>query len=585
MAGDATQASRFRGFLPNFRGNSDSSNKGTQQASLFGLRRNTPPPEQQQKQPEQTQLYKGPLVRIRGDAELKALVDEAILKTEQRYLDVDQYTPWQMMHGLLALRGDYKLIKNGKLISAVDYISDKAMYRGEYYFEKTPNGGRSHPFSVPYAFEGHINQFPALMSMTGLPLDHQFKVQNGTITVADIVKNAQMTANTNEEISWTLWFLTQYIDQDTSWTNQSGQQWSMAGLVRLQNQDSVVNAPCGGSHGLYAIAFARNAYVKQHGRLGGVWLESDFKLRNHIELARQLQNGDGSFSSNWLKGRGFTNDFQERIQYSGHSLEWLMMALPQSRLKEDWVRRGVQSVAQDLIHNATQPAECGPMYHALHSLVLYRERAYPESQAPKVEPPKVETPKVETPEVKMPEVQTPEPMPVTPEVVQPMTVPMPVVEQPAPVAPEVPMPTVDMEKPSATSEGDESAIDTPDDEPVVAPSENPFASMVPAHKLPTPVLSESPLPALAKPEAMTSSDTPKSKVQNDRPLLFLVNPESVDTPMDDSDSPIRIGKSAQAIEPIEDDDRPILPTLVADPVAPAPRSANTEEDFPLPMTK
>src|SRR5690606_36970648 len=134
-----------------------------------------------------------------------------------------------------------------------------------------------------------------------------------------------------------------------------------------------------GTHGLFAIAFARNAYIKQNGQLRGVWLQAEYKLRQHIELARQLQNPDGSFSTQWFRGRGFSYDFQERLKYSGHMLEWLMMALPHRRLDEVWVRRAIQNVASDLIRSANSPVECGPLYHALHAIKLYRERITPDT--------------------------------------------------------------------------------------------------------------------------------------------------------------------------------------------------------------
>ena len=341
----------------------------------------------QQQREQETTIRKQPTTHItpsqvRSTSVLKRdqlidLVEEAVTKTSRRYLDVDQYTPWQIMHGVLALRGDYRLRSRGRLISGIDFISSGPKFRGEYWWQKTSFGGRGHPYSVPYHFEGHINQFPALLSMAALPMDHKLVARGGTITVGDIVRNAQRTVNTNEEISWTLWLLTQYIKQDAQWVNAQGQKWSMESLVRLQVADGVDNAPCGGTHGLFALAFSRNAYIRQNGQLRGVWVNSEYKLRKHIELARQLQNPDGSFSTNWFKGRGFTYDFKERIKTSGHMLEWLMMALPASRLDEPWVRRGIQAVANDLIRNATAPAECGPMYHAVHALVLYMERVAP----------------------------------------------------------------------------------------------------------------------------------------------------------------------------------------------------------------
>jgi hypothetical protein len=60
-----------------------------------------------------------------------------------------------------------------------------------------------------------------------------------------------------------------------------------------------------------------------------------------------------------------------------------MMALPQSRLNEEWVQRGITNVARDLIVNRNTEADCGPLFHALHSLVLYRQRTVPGYEEPK----------------------------------------------------------------------------------------------------------------------------------------------------------------------------------------------------------
>src|SRR5690606_3110055 len=116
-----------------------------------------------------------------GD-QLLALVEDAIVRTERRYLHVDEYTPWQIMHGVLALRGDYKLKSKEGLVSAIDFISSGPMFRGEPWFQKTAYGGRAHPCNIPYHFEGHVNQFPALLAMSGLPHDHQIKTPDGPIT-------------------------------------------------------------------------------------------------------------------------------------------------------------------------------------------------------------------------------------------------------------------------------------------------------------------------------------------------------------------------------------------------------------------
>ncbi|REJ75844.1 MAG: hypothetical protein DWQ34_20835 [Planctomycetota bacterium] len=317
---------------------------------------------------------------------LLELVDEAILRTRMRYLDRDQHTPWQIMHGILALRQDYEIKAEGERISAIDWISDGATYQGEHWFEATPYGGRGHPFSVPYAFEGHVNQFLAILTMSNLPLDHEFRVKdNQVVTMADMVRHAQMFTNSNEETTWTLWFLTRYLEPEAQWTNRNGEAWSIERLVQIQTRSPVVKAPCGGTHQLFALSLSRNAYMLEHGRLRGAWLEADQKIQSHIAAAQSMQNSDGSFSTAFFKGRGFSYEFNERIKSSGHMLEWLMVALPERRLEETWVKRAVESVARDLVVNSNQPADCGPLYHALHALVLYRERVG--DTPPTVEPP------------------------------------------------------------------------------------------------------------------------------------------------------------------------------------------------------
>lgn len=310
---------------------------------------------------------------------LNELVDRAITTTSNRFLDAQVHTPWQIIHGLLALRQDYIIKDNGVPVNAVEWISNGATFRGAPWFEVTRHGGRAHPYNgTPYEFEGHVNQFLAVLSMCQLPLDHEFQAAGGQkITMQQMVDHAKMAVSSHVEITWTLWFLTQYLDQDEEWFNEANEPWSMERLVRMQLDDSPYDSPCGGTHGMFALAYARNSYLKKHGELRGVWLEADQKLQRYLYASQRMQNRDGSFATNWFKSTGYSAEFNERVKYSGHMLEWIVVALPKSRLSEQWVRTGVQTLCYDMIRNSHAPAECGPLYHALHALVLYREQVNP----------------------------------------------------------------------------------------------------------------------------------------------------------------------------------------------------------------
>lgn len=304
-------------------------------------------------------------------------VDEAIETSVRRYLDANVHTPWQIIHGILALRHDYELKLNGERVSALGWIANDPVFRGEHWFEKTPTGGRAHPYSQAYAFEGHANQFLAYLTMSDLPREHQFKTANGIITIDDMVRHAQATTSNRDEPTWTLWALAHYLTPDSQWTNQQGEAWSIEKLVQLQTKASVYSAACGGTHGLFALSYARNSYIHSGQPLRGVWLEADQKIRRYIQEARTLQNSDGMFSASYFQGRKSANDFEGRVGPAGHTLEFLMMGLTEDRLKEDWVRRGVWAISKELIDRKREPIECAALYHALDALVIYRDRVNP----------------------------------------------------------------------------------------------------------------------------------------------------------------------------------------------------------------
>jgi hypothetical protein len=212
------------------------------------------------------------------------------------------------------------------------------------------------------------------MTMANIPLEYEVKTPTKVITIRDIINDAKMQVHEGVEITWTLWALSHYEEPDAQWFNAAGEPWSIERLVRLQINEPVTSGACGGCHGLFALAYARNMYLSTGKPLRGVWFEADQKIKQYIQLAQALQNSDGSFSTKHFVGPEYSDDFATRIATSGHQLEWLMIALPQSKLKEQWVRNGIANVARDLVNNRHVASDCGPLFHGMHALVVYRQR-------------------------------------------------------------------------------------------------------------------------------------------------------------------------------------------------------------------
>ena len=317
-------------------------------------------------------------------------VDRAIDVSSRRFLTIEHHSPWQILHGVLALRQNFVINqpggKPGERVRALDWITRGASYRGTPLFRRTAYGAEAQPFTQPYEFEGHPNQFLAILTMSRLPAEHQFAVAGSPdqqkVSIAELVKHAQARVNDLEEITWTLWALSHYLPPEARWMNAAGEPWSIERLVQIQTSEDPDDAACGGTHGLYALTYARNRYRDANkGQVRGAWLEADQKIRRHIEEARIYQNEDGTFSASYFLGPHQSHQFQERIETSGHTLEWLVQAASDQQLRSDWMRRAVAAMAGDLIRHSDTTVQCGPLYHALHGLVLYRERTRPTTAA------------------------------------------------------------------------------------------------------------------------------------------------------------------------------------------------------------
>lgn len=330
--------------------------------------------------PQVIQQAKDPLVK---------LVYETREAQRRRLLSTSEHTPWQIMHGMLALREDFLIRHNGQPVSCLEWIKDGPIFQNESWFEKTQvrvlkgrgsnnfemvTVGRGHPYNQPYAFEGHINQFVAILSMSGVPLETQFNTPQGPVSMRDMLSYARLTVNEKEEVTWTLWALSRYLPSDAEWVNAQGEKWSIERLVKVEVGKSLQGAPCGGTHGLFALAHARNVYLRSGKPLVGVWLEAEHKIQRYIQTARMQQNSNGTLSSNYFRGREYKQDFDKRMASSGHLLEFLMMALPSRELNAPWVRRAIEATANDLMVNRKSFVSCSPLYHATSALSIYLDR-------------------------------------------------------------------------------------------------------------------------------------------------------------------------------------------------------------------
>ena len=110
--------------------------------------------------------------------------------------------------------------------------------------------------------------------------------------------------------------------------------------------------------------------------MDGQWLRAKKFLDKYHKYAISLKNRDGSFSTNWLKGRDASGDIDRRIQTSGHILEWLVFSLPENELTDPRLVHAVNYLSTVMLNYRQKDWEIGPRGHALRALALYNERVF-----------------------------------------------------------------------------------------------------------------------------------------------------------------------------------------------------------------
>lgn len=327
-----------------------------------------------------------------NDEQLKALLDDVISFNQQRYMNTVDHGAWQILHGVLAYGYDTYVYADGKLVGALQYGLDGGHIDG-FTFRPGTHGLDSILEAGSKRGQGHDDQWLAIMAAANVPIDATIVVDGQKYTVKDLVTEAQWGLYEGAEASWTLSSLNKYLinsleDYDKTWKARDGGDWSVARIVEMEAGFDLNQSACGGTHRLMSLTGALNKYKSLGGPIEGGWLLAQQVIDGAVQRFREFQNlQDGSFSTNYLIRPGITTDIARRINTTGHTVEFLVQALPQERLREPWLVRGVVALCEMLQLTEGLAVECGSLYHALHGLVIYRERLY--GKWPRFTPPEL----------------------------------------------------------------------------------------------------------------------------------------------------------------------------------------------------
>lgn len=305
---------------------------------------------------------------------LRDRAERAIDATTRRYLSTNDHDPWQIVHGIKAFGWQFELkdSRTNQKVNAIDFLfGDSPGSRSVFVPGELGLKVRSGP-----GLEGHPNQFLSAIAQAGTPLDHPISVGGRRYTLEDLLKQSQYDYYRGQESSWTLIAFSTYMFPDETWSNRQGETFGIEDLVAQEVAVEPTKAACGGTHNLYALAYALNRHREEGGAVTDAWQRAEDKLERYYRMTQTLQNEDGYCSANFYAGPGHSSDPTTQLNTTGHTLEWLTIYLSSRELEADWAARAIDALLRSFERTSDQPVECGSLYHATRAIVQYRQGVF-----------------------------------------------------------------------------------------------------------------------------------------------------------------------------------------------------------------
>jgi len=322
-----------------------------------------------------------------GADSLQKALDFALDEGFRRRLSVAEHGAWQVLHGVLAYGLPWEFETPEGRLPAMSYLQAGGGLAG---FVPSPGDLLGEPRRRGYRFEleagsmtgqGHRDQWLAILSQTTLDTTAVFRAGKNEFMLDDLVQQAlwDVPRNVEQEFSWTLIGVTAHRPTDFSWTARDGDQWTVERLLEAELQQSLESAACGGTHRLIGLSLAIDQHRRKGGLIRGVWVKVEDVLAQATAMAEEYQNGDGSFSTTFLFRHGWSPDLGDVLRTTGHVFEFLSMSLETGALSQRWVEAAAGRLCSILKASEGIPLECGALYHALHGMLIYRQRRFPDS--------------------------------------------------------------------------------------------------------------------------------------------------------------------------------------------------------------
>jgi hypothetical protein len=301
-------------------------------------------------------------------------------------LNSRDHNAWEMMHAIIGYGVRSQIHRDGPhgpAASTIGWLCYNFPCKGERML--TVEQGRV-DVRRGVGVQGHPGQFLAILAQSRVQTSYPIMCNGKRFTVADLIESEKRGCKTGMELTFKLISMSHYLDSDETWKNEAGEEWSISRLIHEEIKAPINGAACGGTHRLMGLSYAARKRAQQGQPIDGEFRRAKNYTDEFHRYTLSLQNGDGSFSTEWFKEAGARADVNRRLQTSGHILEWLAFSLPEEELTEPRMVKAVNYLAGILVASPQREWEIGPLGHAMHSLVIYDERVFRARELPEQMP-------------------------------------------------------------------------------------------------------------------------------------------------------------------------------------------------------
>jgi hypothetical protein len=258
-------------------------------------------------------------------------------------------------------------------VNAIGWLCWNGTCRGQRLFDFATGKLQTH---LGPGVQGHDGQFLAMLAQSRVQTNYPMRVDGRDLTIMDLIEHEKLTCHSGTELTFKLIGLAHYLDSEAEWKNENGETWNISRLIKEELAQNVIGAACGGTHRMMGFTYAVQKREKEGKPLTGQWKRAKIFLDDYFEYTYYLQNSDGSFSTDFFRGRNDYGDINRRIETTGHILEWFVASLPSDKLRDPRVIKSVNYLTRLLWENRNHEWEIGPRGHALHALAIYAERVF-----------------------------------------------------------------------------------------------------------------------------------------------------------------------------------------------------------------